>query len=100
MNRLNPKDRQRSLLIAAVTVARSRGWLHLTRAHVAEHAGVSPGLVSRYLGTMTNLRRSVMREAIRLEHVDIVAQGLAINDAVALKAPEALRRAAGRLLGK
>jgi len=100
MNRLKPDERKRSILHAAVTMARTHGWLNMTREHVARQAGVSEGLVSRYLGTMGSVRKAVMREAIRLEHPEIVAQGLAINDAVALKAPEALRRAAGRVLGK
>lgn len=100
MNRLEPNERKRSILHAAVTMARTHGWLNMTREHVARQAGVSVGLVSRYLGTMPRVRQHVMREAIRLEHAEIVAQGLAINDAIALKAPDALRRAAGRLVGK
>lgn len=100
MNRLEPNERKRSILHAAVSAARAHGWFTMTREHVAQTAGVSVGLVSRYLGTMPKVRQHVMREAIRLEHVDIIAQGLILNDAVALKAPDALRRAAGRLVGK
>lgn len=92
--RLDPKVRTNQLLDSAIDLAQKRGYEKLTRDGLAAHAGVSQGLVGVHFGTMTQLRRAVVRRAIRDRLLDILAQALAANDPVAKKAPEELRRAA------
>ena len=65
---------------------------------VAERAGVSDTLVSRYFATMNQLRQAIMRRAVVLEIPEIVAQGLADGETQARKAPEALKEKAVALL--
>lgn len=92
--RLDPAVRRASLLDVAVEVASARGWRALTRECIAVAAGVSPALVSARLGTMDQLRRAVMRAAIRKGIASIVAEGLIAGDPHARKAPDEIKRAA------
>jgi hypothetical protein len=97
-SRVNPALRKEYLLNAAVTIAKKVGYQKVTREAIAVEAGVSAGLITNYLGTMVNLRRDVMRAAIRLGIAEIVAQGLANNDAHARKASPELKEKAARII--
>ena len=93
--RLQPDDRKQQILTAAIKVAgRPGGWSKLTRDAVAREAGCAEGLPSKYFGTMISFRRSIMREAIRLAALPVIAQGLAAGDKCAQKADESLKRKA------
>src|SRR5271166_2987018 len=100
MSRLSPKDRQASILASATRMAHLHGYQRITRADVAMAAECSQALVSSYFGTMIQLRRAVVRAAIKNRDVVIVAQALAADDAHIKKAPEELRRAAAASLVK
>lgn len=89
--RLDPTVRTDQLLDAALAVVARDGWAALTRDAVAAAAGVSPGLVSARLGTMDQLRRSVMRRAVTRRVVRVVAEGLARRDPHAARADQTLR---------
>jgi len=89
--RLDPKDRTRQLLDAALALAARDGWANLTRDGIAVAAGVSFALVTQRLGTMDQIRRSVMRLAVQRRVVAVVAEGLARKDKHAARADEALR---------
>lgn len=89
--RLTPNDRKPQLLEAAVAVAVEHGLQATTRALIATRAGVAPGLITHYLGTMAELRRAVMRQAVKQEILPIIASGLAARDKQALKAPPEVR---------
>jgi AcrR family transcriptional regulator len=91
MSRMTPKDRRADLMAHALAAAEKVGYLQLTRHDIAERAGVTDNLVTHYFGTMDNLRRDVMRAAIKACNSRIVGQGLAMGDKHARKAPEALR---------
>jgi hypothetical protein len=93
-SRANPELRKEQILTAALSVASDRGFNKMTRDHIAEAAGVSVGLVSKYFGTMPKLKRDVMRAAIRGEWMEIVAEGLATGDPHARKAPQELKEKA------
>lgn len=84
--RLDPKQRRAHILDTAVQVALDVGWLSMSRDAVAERARCSPALVSKYLGTMPNLRRAVMRAAVSAGHASIVREGVAAKDPTALRA--------------
>lgn len=97
--RRNPKIRKAELLEAALTVARTKGFEHMTRDAIADEAGVSFGLVGRYLGTMNRLKQTVMRAAIKQEILEIVAYGIYAKDKQALKAPDSLKARAFEHMG-
>jgi hypothetical protein len=92
--RLPPEARGLILLDVAVREAKKHGLANLKRVQVATAAGVSEALVSARLGTMINLRRAVMRQAVANGDLRIVAEGLASRDPIAMKAPAELRERA------
>jgi len=97
-SRANPVLRKEQILAVAVDVARKVGCHGVTRDEVAHRAGVSMGLVSKYFGTMNQLRRAIMRAAIQQEIPEIIAKGLANNDPHAKKAPVELKQLAASTL--
>lgn len=92
-SRTNPELRRQHILETAVKLAKEHGYDRLTRDRVAEAAGVSPGLIGQYF-TMTTLRFEMMRYAVRHEVLEIVAQGLAARDNLAVNAPKELKNRA------
>ena len=88
---IDPDIRTAALLDVALRLAAANGWRSLTREAIARAAGVSTGLVSARLGTMTDLRRSVMRAAVQHGTVSVVAEGLAARHPAAMRADPALR---------
>lgn len=89
--RMAPADRREQILDAAVGMARDIGFQKITRDGVAGRAGVAMGLVTRYFGTMCQLRRAVMRSAVKNEVISVIAEGLAIGDPHAKKAGPELK---------
>lgn len=92
--RLEARERIAQILAAALIVATRDGYNRMTRLDVAEQAQIPPTLIPYHLGTMPDLRRKVMREAVRVECLPVIAQGLAARDPHALKASEDLRQRA------
>lgn len=88
---MKAKERKAELLDAAVRLAEREGFANLRRDAIATEAGVAFSLVTVRLGTMAQIRRSVMREAVRLQKLPIVGQGLAMRDPNAMKAPADLK---------
>lgn len=97
-SRTNKDLRKRAILRSAIEVAKVRGITNLTREAVAAEAGISTGLITRYFSTMKQLRRAIMRAAVTGEHLEVIAQGLAVKDDQALKAPDELKRRAADLM--
>lgn len=83
--RLSPQERRDAILNAAVTLAKTEGYNRISREAIAAAAGVSPGLVTTYFNTMPQLRRDLMRYAVRHNIVEVIAQGILHRDAQALK---------------
>lgn len=92
--RLDKDVRKADILEHALAEAAAVGWAAMTRDGIAARAGCSAGLVSSYFGTMLELRRSVMRAAIKQGKLSILAAGLASGDANAAKAPDDLKQQA------
>ena len=99
--RLQPDDRKYQILTAALAVAaRPGGYAKITREAIAKEVGCAEALVSKYFGTMPQMRRTIMRAAIVAENLAVVAQGLAAGDASAKKAdPDLKARALQTLAG-
>lgn len=87
------------ILNSTMKLAAKADYRHITREAIAEHAKVTPSLVSYHLGTMEQMRRHVMREAIRTENLAVLVQGLVAKDRHALKATAELKAAAVATLG-
>lgn len=85
---------------AALTLAERSpgGYRSLSREAIAQAAEVSPALVSARMGTMESVRRLIIRAAIKAGNARVVAQGLAVGDPHARKAPDALRQKAAKLI--
>jgi AcrR family transcriptional regulator len=94
--RLEADDRRDQILTAALREAEQCGYMRITRQQVAEAAGCANGLVSVYFGTMTQLRRAVIRAAINRRNLKVVLQGIVADDPHAIKAPQELKQAAIR----
>lgn len=92
--KLDARERIGQILRAALELAKTAGYTKVTRDAIGQHAGIAPTLVAYHLGTMPDLRRQIMREAVRVQCLPVIAQGLAVRDPHALKAPEDLRRRA------
>lgn len=89
------KDKRKlSILQAAVIEARHHGYANVTREAIAQRAECATGLVSHYFGTMVDLKRAIMSEAVRTRELRIIAQGIADGHPKAKRAPEELRHAA------
>jgi len=83
------------VLKAAVTLAKRVGYRNIQQLEVAKLAQCSAGSVTNAFGTLTNLKREVMRYAVREGIVEIIAQGLADGNPYARKAEPTLKRKAG-----
>ena len=96
--RQDPKTRKAAILKHAVQLAKEKGYSHVTRDEVAIQAGVACGLVTYYFKSVGRLKREIMRYAVRMEHHDILLQGLAAKDLIAERAPAELRAKAAELI--
>lgn len=81
-----PDTRPAEILTAALKLARQRGYMLLTRENIADAARCSPATVSHVFGTMPQLRRAIVGEAIRVGDAVVLAQAAAIGDKRAMAA--------------
>ena len=86
--KLEARARITQILTAALEIAPARGYARLTREDIATRAKVPPSLITYHFGTMPELRRKIMREAVRVKCLPVIAQGIACRDRIALKAPQ------------
>jgi AcrR family transcriptional regulator len=98
--KLAARERVAQILGAALDVAAKVGYQRVTRQEVADRIGIPSSLIPYHMGTMVEFRRQIMREAVRVECLPVIAQGLAHRDRHAMKAPDELRaRALATLQG-
>lgn len=86
--------RDAAVLEAAMACALAKGYQWITRDDVAERAGVSNATVSNAFGTMPELKRAVLREAVRRPVLKLVCEGLADHHPIALDAPADVKQRA------
>ena len=92
--RLTPSDRRAEILGAALSASETHGVTNITRDQVANAAGCSAALVTTYFGSMERLRTAIVREAIKVPNLPVLAQALVARYHVAAKAPDALKKKA------
>lgn len=99
-HKLEARERIKQILAVALPLASKVGYTHVTREAIAASAGIPASLISYHMGTMPDLRRHIMREALRVECLPVIAQGIVARDRHALKAPSDLReKALAELMG-
>lgn len=74
-------DKQ-TILSAAVTLAKSRGYRGVLKRHLSGVLGIGMGTVNYHFGTMDALRAEIVREAIRSDDRQIVLQAVALRDPI------------------
>lgn len=79
------------ILEAAYKMAVVQGFECLTRDGVAAGAYVSKGAINHHFKTIENLRTEVMKRAVEMEDLRLIAQGIACDNEVAQSAPHELR---------
>lgn len=98
--RMAPADRKEQLLQLAIALAEEKGYNKINRLMIVEAAffrlneDITDGLVSRYFGQRHSLRQAVLFAGIERGNLTILAQGLALGDSHARKAPAEMRKAA------
>ncbi len=92
--RMLPAEREAAILEAAISVAQTVGFSRMRLTEIAAQGKCSTALVVTYFGTMTKMRRKVMRAAIKRELLGIIANGVANGDPTACKADEGLQKKA------
>ena len=97
--RVEPRIMWAHVLNVAVDMAQFCGYQNVRQFKLAERSGTSKQVVSTLIPEGATLPDEIMRAAVAAGAVDVVAQGLAANDPIALDAPEALRRRAVRAVG-
>lgn len=100
--RMPPALRKEQIVAVALQLATKNGFQRITSDQVADAAGVSKGLVFNYFTTMPQLRRAIMRAAIAAKPpvLSVIAEGLAVGDAHAKKAPDDIKQLAIASLSK
>lgn len=86
--------RSKEILAASLDLAESKGFNRVTRTDVAEATGLGAGTVNLHFGNMEKLRRAIMRAAIRQKRLRVIAQGLALQDPIAMGISDDLRQLA------
>lgn len=84
--KLEARARAAQILTVALQLAERFGYTKVTREQVAARIGVAPSLIPHYMGSVAEMRRKIMREAIRVENLPVIAQGLALRDSTACRA--------------
>lgn len=93
-NRMKPDARRAQLLAAALDEAEVVGYNFVRREDIAKRVGASGALLCSYFGTVTNLRRDIVRAAIRGRRLPIIAEALAARSPLVAEIPDELRAAA------
>ena len=93
--RLDPALRADQIVEAALGLIEAGAhYSRVTRDEIAEVCGITGTAVQYHFPTMQQLRRSIMRAAVKRGSLMCIAQGLVDGDAQALKADATVREAA------
>lgn len=86
------EDTKLKILNTAVRMTTANPTEKLIRDDVAKAAGVSTGLISYHFGSIAELRKEVMREAVRGKILSILAYGLMSKNPIAMSMSSKLRK--------
>lgn len=91
--RLHPDRRREDILDAATHLARNGNYQTITREKIAKRVKCSEALISIYY-TMPELKRAVMRAAVKNSDAALIGQGIAVKDPLTRSITPAVRAAA------
>jgi hypothetical protein len=93
---MEPAERKAQLLDVAIQIAERVGYNKINRLMIVKEldGDITDGLVSRYFGQRHSLRQAVLFAGIERGNLTILAQGLALGDSHARRAPAEMRKAA------
>lgn len=80
-----PKERKEEILKAALSLAVEVGYQNIRRDAVAEKAKCATGTVNLHYNTLVQLKRAVMRRAIKDRNDVVIMQGILAKDPESLK---------------
>lgn len=84
--RFKPEIRKEAIIEVALTLAEQTHYRELTRDQIGQPIGITGPAIMYHFGTMQQLRRDIMRAAVKQERLRVIAQGLSCGDVHALKA--------------
>ncbi len=91
-------DRRDEVLEVALALSIEGCYRNVTRQDIAERIGITPQAIQHHIGTMADLRRDIVRAAVRTVCLPVIAQAMAYKDPHVMKAPaELLAQARGSL---
>lgn len=90
--RTSPEIRREQILEAAIKLSIKFGYTKITRDKIAEATKTASSLIAKYYPRMQDVKNAVMEAAIKREVVEIIAQGLTLNDPRALKINKSIKR--------
>jgi len=92
--RLDPEVRKAELLEIAFKLAEKTHYKHVTGVEIAREAGLYHSTIYRYFRDMAEVRRYIVRQAIKRENLNIIAQAIIARDVLVKKASVELKTAA------
>ncbi len=85
------KIKKIDLLEVAIKLAEAEGYSNVKRDEIARVAGVAMGTVNYHLGTMSKIKKSIVKHAIKTENLTIMAQAIIAKDPMSSKISDDLR---------
>lgn len=81
-----------AILSAAIGLARKCGLYKFSREDVAKEADVGESTVSYHFGTMPELRKAIVQQAVKHEILSILADARASRESIGVPMSEELRQ--------
>lgn len=94
--RLKPEARKDEIITAALALAERSHYTRVTREAIAAAISIKGPAIQYHFGTMGQLRRELMRAAVKQGNLIVIAQGLTSGDEQAKKADPVVRQEAIR----
>ena len=99
MNGKDKATRLKEFSLIALNLAENSSYIQVKREQIARAAGTSASTVNYVIGGPEEIREAILKKAVELENVTVVAQALALRHPLAVAAPTLLKARAVRLLG-
>lgn len=97
--RKKPDVRKGEIIEAGLKLAEEIGVMNINRTNVGKRADVAAPTISYHFGTADQMRRAVMRHALKVKNLKVLADVIVAKDAFAEKIPSAVKaEALGHLL--
>ena len=89
---MNPLARKQKILEAAIRLSLTSGYRNITRKDVALSAQSAQGLIGHYFINITNLKKEVLKEAVKREIIPILIENLSDRESERIQLHPALKQ--------